>query len=139
MGAALKSSLRTRWIGCLFDAYDNMHKSSSLSLPFEINLLPKDTTILCPRITCEVKITDSEDYYEMKCRMCADGSRMIMGLDYDLSYAPVIDGDSLLLMIALATSRGMMFYFLDIFNTFQSNVIHDPSKQYYLHLPTLYM
>ena len=139
MGAALKSSLRTQWIDCLFDTYDKMHKSSSLSLPFETTLLPKDTTILRPRITCEVKITDSADYYEMKCRMCADGSRMIMGLDYDLSYAPVIDGDSLLLMIALATSKSMVFYFLDISNAFQTNVIHDPSKRHYLHLPTLYM
>ena len=137
MGATLKSSLRTQWGDCLFDTYDKMHKSSSLSLPFEIILLPKDTTILRPRITCEVKITDSEDYYEMKCN--ADGSRMIMGLDYDLSYAPVIDGDTLLLMIALATSKGMVFYFLDISNAFQSNFIHDPSKRYYLQLPTLYM
>ena len=79
MGAALKSSLRTQCIDRLFDTYDKMHKSNSLSLPFEITLLPKDTTILRPRIICKVKITDSEDYYEIKYRMCADGSRMIMG------------------------------------------------------------
>ena len=66
-----------------------MHKCSSLSLPFEITLLPKDNTILHPRIACKVKITDSEDYYEITYRMCADGSRMIIGLDYDVSYAPV--------------------------------------------------
>ena len=71
--------------------------------------------------------------------MCADGSRMIMGLDYDLSYAPVIDGDILLLMIAVSTSLGMTFYFLDISNAFQSNIIHDPNRRHYMHIPALYM
>lgn len=32
----------------------------------------------------------------------------------------------------------MAFYFLDISNTFQSNIIHDPKRCHYLHLPTLY-
>ena len=64
---------------------------------------------------------------------------MVMGVDYDLSYAPVIDGDILLLMIAVATSMGMVFYFLDISNAFQSNIIHDPAKRHYIHLPPLYM
>ena len=64
---------------------------------------------------------------------------MVMCVDYDLSYAPVIDGDILLLMIAVATSLGMKFYFLDISNAFQSNIIHDPAKCHYIHLPPLYM
>ena len=64
---------------------------------------------------------------------------MVMGIDYDLSYAPVIDGDILLLMIAVATSKGMRFYFLDISNAFQSNIIHDPAKRHYMHLPPKYM
>ena len=75
----------------------------------------------------------------MKCRLCADGSRMIEGIDFDLSYAPVIDGNSLMLMIALATSKGMVFYFLDISNAFQTNVIHDPTKRHYIHMPSMYM
>ena len=71
--------------------------------------------------------------------MCADGSRMVAGIDFDLSYAPVIDGDSLMLMIAIATSKKMIFYFLDISNAFQSNIIHNPAKRQYIRLPTLYM
>ena len=84
-------------------------------------------------------IIDSNDYYELKCRVWADGSRMIMGLDYDVSYAPVINGDSLLPVITLATFKGMVFYFIDISNAFQSNAIHNLFKRHYLHLPTLYM
>ena len=123
----------------MYNAYDKMHRTGTLSLPFSMTHLPSQTTVLRPRLTCEVKITDSDNYYELKVRMCADGSRMIMGLDYDLSYAPVIDGDILLLMIAVSTSLGMTFYFLDISNAFQSNIIHDPNKRHYMHIPALYM
>ena len=137
IGEALQSQLRSLWIDCLFDAYDKMHKTCTLSIPFFLPQLPEGTTILRPRLTCEVKITDSEDYYELKYRMCADGSRMVEGLDYDISYAPVIYGDSLLLMIALAASKKLTFYFLDISNAFQSNVIHDPTIRHYLHLPSI--
>ena len=64
---------------------------------------------------------------------------MVVGIDYDLSFAPVIDGDTLLLMIAVATSKRMKFYFLDISNAFQSNIIHDDNKRHYIHLPSMYM
>lgn len=66
-----------------------------------------------PQLTFEVKITDTytEKYYEEKVRFFANGSRMVMGVDYVLLYAPVIDEDILLLMIAMATSLKMILYF----------------------------
>ena len=123
----------------MFAAYDKMHRMGSLSLPFPQTQLDKDTAILRPRLTCEVRITDSDNYYELKVRLCADGSRMVVGIDYDLSFAPVIDGDTLLLMIVVATSKRMKFYFLDISNAFQSNIIHDDNKRQYIHLPSMCM
>ena len=120
--ATLKGPLQSHWIACLFNAYDKIHGTGTLSLPFPKFLLPPDTTILRPRLTCEVRITDTDNYYELKCQLCADGFRMVVGIDFDLSYAPVIDGDSLLLMIAVATSRGVRFYLLDVSNAFQSNI-----------------
>ena len=99
IGTALKSPERLDWLDCLFQAYDKMHKTGTLSIPFPITMLKQGTTILRPRLTCEVKIIDTDNYYKEKVRFCADGSRMVMGVDYDLSYAPVIDGDIVLLMI----------------------------------------
>ena len=75
-----------------------MHGTGTLSLPFPESDLPPGLTVLRPRLSCEVRITDTDHYYELKIRLCADGSRMVVGIDYDLSYAPVIDGDSILLM-----------------------------------------
>ena len=120
MRVALKGKYQDTWLDYLFNAYDKMHKTGTLSLPFQATMISDTTTILRPQVTCEVKIIDSDHYCELKYRMCADGSHIIMGLNYDLSYTLVIDGDSLLLMIALTTSRGMIFYFLDISNAFQS-------------------
>ena len=139
IGWALKSPYRNMWIDCLFDSYDKMHRTGTLSLPFPLTELPKGFTLLRPRVSCEVKITDSDNFYEVKCRLCADGSQMVVGVDYDLSYAPVIEGDALLLMISVGTSKCLKFYFIDISNAFQSNVIHDPKKRHYIHLPSLYM
>ena len=115
-----------------------MH-TCTLSLQFAIKQLPSHITVLRPRLTHGMKITNADNYYELKVRMCADDFRMITGLDYDLSYAPVIDGDIISLMIAVGTSLKLEFYFLDISNAFQSNVVHDPTKQYYMHILALYM
>ena len=139
IGTAMKSKDRSDWIDCLFQAYDKMYKTGTLSIPLPITMLDHNITILRPRLTCEVRITDTDHYYEEKIRFCTDGSRMVMGVDYDFSYASVIDWDILLLMIAVATSLGMVFYLLDISNAFQSNIIHDPAKRQYIHLPPLYM
>ena len=81
IGAALKSKNVGDWIDCLFAAYDKMHRTGTLSLPFPQTQLDKDTAILRPRLTCEVRITDSDNYYELKVRLCADGSRMVVGID----------------------------------------------------------
>ena len=64
---------------------------------------------------------------------------MVVRIHYDSSFAPVIDEDTLLLMIAVATSKRMKLYFLDISNAFQSNIIHETNKQHYMHLPSMYM
>ena len=82
-----------------------MHTTGSLSLSFPLTNLAPHTTVIRLRLTCEVRITDSDNYYEMKNHLCTDGSRIVMGISYDLPYAPVIDGDVLLLMITIATSN----------------------------------
>ena len=48
-------------------------------------------------------------------------------------------GGILLLMINIATSKNIGFYFIDVSNVFHSNVIHDPAKRHYLYLSSLYM
>lgn len=96
----------------MYNVYDKMYRTGVLSLPFAMTQLPSQSTVLRPMFTCEVKTTDSDIYYKLKVRIRTDGSRMIIGLDYDDLYAPVIDGDIMLPMIAVGISLGMMFYSL---------------------------
>ena len=66
IGEALKSALTSEWIECLFDSYDKMHRTGSLSRPFFRIKLPPKTLILNPRITFEVKITDISTFYKIE-------------------------------------------------------------------------
>ena len=66
IGTALKSKNVDDWINCLYTAYDKMHKTGTLSLPFSKTFLDSETPIIQPRLICEVKITDSDNYYELK-------------------------------------------------------------------------
>ena len=84
-----------------------MNRTGTSILPFLVKKLPTTIIIIQHRLTHEVKIIDSEIFYELKCCICVDGSRMVVGIDYDSSYVPVIegDGDLLLLVISLGTSK----------------------------------
>ena len=137
IGEAMHSPLKPEWIECLFDTYDKMHRTGSFSRPFLRIKLPPDTRIINPRITFEVKITDIPTFYELKCRFCGNGSIMIEGPDYDLSFASVVDGPHLFFMIAISTAENMVLYFVDISNAFQTNVIEGPNKRHFLALPPL--
>ena len=81
--------------------------------------IPKVKKVLSTILSFEVKITDVQDYYEIKVRMCADGSRMVQGVDFSIPYAPTADSDSLRLIIDIASSDGMSIIFTDVSNAFQ--------------------
>ena len=139
IGEALSSPLRQDWKISVFKAFDKMHTSITWSEPFPVALLPKGTKILSPRIAFAIKLTPVNHFYELSSRICANGSRMEEGIDFHCSYAPVCDGDSFRLVVAIAAEEGMIGYFLDISNAFQTNVIFDPRDRFYIHIPPLYM
>ena len=134
----MHSPLKPEWFECLFDTYDKMHCTGSLSRALLGNKLPPGTLIINPRVTFEVRIIDIPTFFELKCRFCAKGSKMVEELDYDLSFAPVIDGPHLYFMIAIATAEDMILYFVDISNAFQTNVVEDTNKRHFISLPSLY-
>ena len=87
-----------------------MYRTGTLGLSLPVSLVTTDNTVLRPRVTYEVRITDTYSYYEFKCRLCVYGSRMVTGIYYNLSYAPAIDRSIILLMITVATPINMRFY-----------------------------
>ena len=139
MGIALKSPYRAEWIEATFNGYEKMHRTSTLSRPFLRSMLPPNALILSPRLSFEVRTTDLDFFYELKVRLCADGSKMLAGVHFDESYSPVCNGSSFCHAICLASVLAMVFYFIDADNAFQTNFIEDPSSRHYLSLPPYYL
>ena len=98
---ALNSELRVYWIQCIYNCYDKIHNSISLSYPLSRKMVPNKKKVLPVRLSFEVKIIDDIDFYELKYRMCANESIIIEEQDYKISYAPTVDGESLRFMITI--------------------------------------
>ena len=86
IGQALKSQYKPEWLEALFKCFDKMHNTGTLSRPFLRIKLSAKTLILNPRLSFEVRTTDMDNFFELKIRFCANGSKMILGLHYDESY-----------------------------------------------------
>lgn len=69
VGQTLNSDIRSHWIECIFNYFDKMHNSGSLSCPFLRIKIPKGKKVLPTRLSFEVKLTDVLDFYEIKVRI----------------------------------------------------------------------
>ena len=63
---------------------------------------------------------------------------MVEGIDFENSYAPTVDADSLRLDISLAAQYCLDLTFFDVSNAFQTNVISDPAIRHFLSMSPLY-
>ena len=139
IGQALQCQYKPEWLEALFKCFDKMHNTGTLSRPFLQTRLKKDTLILNPRLSFEVRTTDMDFFFELKIRFCADGSKMILGKHYDESYSPSCSSFSFRFTINIIVWFRMLVFFIDASNAFQTNVITNPSKRHYLGLPSLYL
>ena len=90
-----------------------MHNSTTLSCPLPRKIVQDKKKVLPVRLSFEVKITDVINFYELKFRMCANGSRMIKWQDYELFYSPTADGEPLRFMIAMASEENKELSFIE--------------------------
>ena len=66
IGQALKSQYKPEWLEALFKCFDKMHNTGTLSRPFLRIKLPAKTLILNPRLSFEVRITDMDNFFNLK-------------------------------------------------------------------------
>ena len=136
IGIALKSPFRSEWIEATFGGYDKMHRSSTFSRPFLRSSLPPNSLILSPRLSFEVRNTDLDYFYNLRVRVCANGSKMIEGVHFDDSFSPAASGSSFCQGVSIATFLSMVFYFIDVDNAFQpmlSKILLSVTIFIYLH------
>ena len=82
-----------------------MYNSGTLSCPFPQIKIPTCKKVLTTILTFEVNLTDVVDFFEIKVRMCINGSKMIQRLDFTVLYAPTVDANLFKLSIGIAASE----------------------------------
>lgn len=83
-----------------------------------------------------MKLTDVLIWFGIKVRMCANGSKIMQGLDFVVSYTLTVDTSPFRLSICIAASDEIIVVFIDKSKTFQTNSISDPKKRAYIMIST---
>ena len=116
-----------------------MATSTTFSALFLRYLLPPSIKILRPRISFRVKRTATDNQYYLYSRTYLDGSSMIEGVDFTVSYSPVAGIPSLYIFIAIEYVEVLNIFVLDISNDFQNNSLTNTAERVYLSLPFIYL
>lgn len=137
IGDVLKSRLASDWKSSMFENFDKMHDTGTFAL-MHIKDMPKTVKPVKSRVSFRVKHTDVANIYELYSRTCANGSRMVEGVDFSISYAPCASVQSIYLQMAIAADLNLTTLVLDISNAFQSAVIFTEEERTYMTLPAFY-
>jgi hypothetical protein len=105
-----------------------MYRTGTWSAPVLRSLLPPDAIILPPRSVYAVKPSEVANIYDLQVRTCANGSKMIEGVHYEQSFAPISSIDSIRMMIALGAAQRKTAYTLDISNVFKRPLYFKPAS-----------
>jgi hypothetical protein len=128
LGDMLKSPYKAEVKAAYFENYDKMYRTGTWNVPVLQSLLPPDAVVLPPRSIYAVKPSEVANVYELQVRTCSNGSKMIEGVHYDQSFAPVSSIDSIQMMIALGAAQRKTAYTLDISNAFQRPLYFKPAS-----------
>jgi hypothetical protein len=128
LGDILKSPYKAELKAAHFENYNKMYRTGTWSAPVLRSHLPPDDVILPPRSLYAVKPSEVANVYDLQVRTCANGSKMIEGVHYDQSFAPVSSIDSIRMMITLGAAQRKTTYTLDISNAFQTSIVFQACK-----------
>eukprot|EP00957_Ditylum_brightwellii_P060876 4621224-Ditylum_brightwellii.AAC.1 len=116
-----------------------MNVAGAWSAPFLRTDLPKDATILPPKLAFKAKLTGEDNKYELYTRMCANGSIQIAGFNFDSSYTPVSYIDNIKLILGIGSAENMSIFVIYFSNAFQTNKELDPRDHQNIGIPTYYI
>ena len=137
IGDVVKRPLISEWYDSIFSNNEKMETSTTFSAPFLSSSLPPDTKILRPIISFMVKTTDIDNQYDIYSRIFADGSSMLEGVYFAVSYAPVACIISLSIIIPIASAEDLIIFVLNISNAFQNTILPNHAEIVYLSLSYL--
>ena len=98
----------------------------------DINTIPKHTKILRAIWSHRRKTTPSGEIYKYKSRICADGSQLEKGIDFDETFSPVVAWSTVRLLLILAITKGLKMRQVDYIQAFTQAELDD---DVYMHIP----
>ena len=116
-----------------------MEKSTTFSAPILRYPLLSDNKKILARICFRVKTTDTINRYDIYFRSCSDGSSIIEGVPFTVSYLPVTGTQSLCIIIEISYIEVLITFYSDIFNAFQNTILTNPSERVYISLLHIYL
>ena len=116
-----------------------MERSTTFSAPFLLSPLPPDKKKLIPIIYFGLKSTYIDNKYDLYSRTFSDGSYMLEGVEFTVSYAPVAGIRSLSIILSISSSECLILFELNISNAFQKTILPNPVERVYLILPYIYL
>ena len=111
---ALKCDAKEQWKNAMQSEYDSLVKNGT----FELVDKPKDGNVIDVKWVFALKKDDLGNIVRYKARLVARGFKQIKGLDFDETFAPVINQHSIHLLFWLAIHKGYNIHQMDVNTAF---------------------
>jgi len=108
---AINGKDRLKWSAAIKDELNNLYNNKIMTL---VKKVPKNKSIISTKWVFTKKKDGNNNVSKYKARLVARGFSQKYGTDFDLTYSPTLNSDSLKLIIAFASSLKWNLYQLDI-------------------------
>lgn len=108
---AIHSKNKNKWTLAIKNELKNLYDNNIMTY---INKIPKGTNVISTKWVFNIKKDENNNISKFKAPLVARGFKQQKGEDYDLTYSPTLNTDSIKLLIALAAKFKWKIYQLDI-------------------------
>eukprot|EP00047_Mylnosiga_fluctuans_P021649 m.107308 g.107308 ORF g.107308 m.107308 type:complete len:1346 (+) comp8977_c1_seq1:110-4147(+) len=115
-----------------YDAELNALRANDVYELVPLATVPETHNVLTTVTTFRRKLDADGNFIKIKARICVNGSTQIKGVDYSVSYAPVVNTDILRTLLSMATKQNMHIHSIDIKTAFLNG---DLTEDVYMHPP----
>ena len=128
---AMSSPDRLHWIAAMKEELTSVKDAGTYVLIAKCSV-PNGTKIIGHTWVYRIKNNEDGTIARFKARICIDGSKQVLGIDYDKTFAPVAHATTIRLVIALAASQSMNLRQFDVKVAFLASKIDRPV---FMHVP----
>ena len=130
---AMNSPQADKWMGAMDKEMQQNHERNVYTLA----PLPKGRTALGGKWVYTLKLDENGEIARYKARWVVKGFRQRKGVDYDQTYAPVVEGSTIRTLFAVAAAKDWFVKQIDFITAFLNGILPD-DETVYMKQPTGY-